>query len=476
MYGSKFTGIGIYVERLVEYLASHDRENEYVLFLSASGMFDCKVDAPNFRKIEADVRHYSFGEQAKFPILIARERLDLMHFTHFNAPIAYRGRTVVTIHDLTLTFYPGRKMTSSAHRFAYDATIRSVCRRAKRIFAVSAHTRKDLVEILDVPEERIAVIHNGIDRERFEVPVSEERIAQVKKKLGIERKYFLYTGVFREHKNLVRLVEAFSPIALKYHDIDLVVAGKEDPGYRDVRDKIVELGLGGRVRLPGFVDDEDIVPLYRGAEAYVFPSLYEGFGLPVVEAMAAGVPVLCSKGSSLTEVAGEGNALFFNPLRVETITQAMDRILSEPELRTELIAKGRERAKKYSWTSVGEAVHAEYLALKPETPENRTIVGENEGADHEAGAESGIPSVGKRVGQAGPSAVRSFAERLAKLVGKTRGERVAPSEASGETVEIPMECMTEFPKDGAAVDAESIGTETAMADTGNERNEAEGKV
>lgn len=287
MYGSKFTGIGIYVERLVDYLARNDSENEYVLFLSKSGMFDCAIDAPNFRKVIADVRHYSFGEQAKFPFLIAKEGLDLMHFTHFNAPIAYRGRTVVTIHDLTLTFYPGRKMTSSVHRLAYETTIRSVVRRAKKIFAVSAHTRKDLVEILDVPEDRIAVIHNGIDRERFEKEVPEDRIAQVKKKLGIDRKYFLYTGVFREHKNLVRLVEAFAPIALKYHDVDLVLAGKEDPEYKDVRDAIVRLGIGGRVRLPGFVEDEDIVPLYRGAEAYVFPSLYEGFGLPVIEAMAA---------------------------------------------------------------------------------------------------------------------------------------------------------------------------------------------
>lgn len=263
MYGSKFTGIGIYVERLVDYLATHDDENQYVLFLSKSGMFDCAVDKPNFKKVEADVRHYSFGEQVTFPYLIAKEGVDLMHFTHFNAPLAYRGKSVVTIHDLTLSFYPGRKMKSSFHRFAYSTTIRSIAKRSEKIFAVSEHTRKDLVEILDIDEDRIVTIHNGVDAGRFEVEISDEDVAKTKSKLGIEHEYFLYTGVFREHKNLVRLVEAFAEIAEKHPNVDLVLAGKEDPGYRDVRDSIVRLGLSGRVRLPGFVDDEDIPPLYK---------------------------------------------------------------------------------------------------------------------------------------------------------------------------------------------------------------------
>lgn len=365
MYGSKFTGIGIYVERLVDYLATHDQENQYVLFLSKSGMFDCTVDKPNFKKVEADVRHYSFGEQVVFPYLIAKEGLDLMHFTHFNAPLAYRGKSVVTIHDLTLSFYPGRKMKSSVHRLAYSATIRSIAKRAVEIFAVSEHTRKDLVEILDIDEDKIVTIHNGVSRERFEKDVSEADIAKMKAKLGIENGYFLYTGVFREHKNLVRLVEAFAEISEKHPGTDLVLAGKEDPGYRDVRDTIVRLGLSGRVRLPGFVDNEDIPALYKGASAYVFPSLYEGFGLPVIEAMAAGIPVLCSKGSSLTEVAGEGNAVFFDPLRVDDVARAMDDFLSHPGKRAPLVKKGLERAKDFSWDTMGAAILAEYRKFAP---------------------------------------------------------------------------------------------------------------
>lgn len=166
-----------------------------------------------------------------------------MHFTHFNAPLAYRGKSVVTIHDLTLSFYPGRKMKSSAHRLAYSTTIRSIARRSEKIFAVSEHTKKDLIEILDIDEDRIRTIHNGVNRERFEKEATEAEVQKMRTKLGIERDYFLYTGVFREHKNLVRLVEAFASIAEKHPETDLVLAGKEDPGYRDVRDAIVRLKL-----------------------------------------------------------------------------------------------------------------------------------------------------------------------------------------------------------------------------------------
>lgn len=229
MYGSRFTGIGIYVERLVEYLAKNDSENEYVLFLSKSGMSDCDVNLPNFKKVETNARHYSFAEQVVFPWQIAREKLDLMHFTHFNAPLAYRGKSVVTIHDLTLSFYPGRKMTSSFHRLGYSITIRSIAKRAERIFSVSEHTKKDLVEILDIDEEKIVTVHNGVSAERFSAEIPQEAVEKAKKEFGIEGRYLLYTGVFREHKNLVRLVEAFAQIAEKYPDVDLVLAGKEDP-------------------------------------------------------------------------------------------------------------------------------------------------------------------------------------------------------------------------------------------------------
>lgn len=326
-------------------------------------MSTCKVDIPNFKKVRVDARHYSWKEQLAFPVALYREKLDLMHFTHFNAPLAYFGKTAVTIHDLTLSFYPGRKMTGSFHRFAYQTVIRTVANRAARVFAVSAHTRKDIVEILDVDETKIRVVHNGIDAARFSAVAPQAEIDRVRTKLGLKNRYLLYTGVFREHKNLVRLVEAFGKIAEKFGDADLVIAGKEDPGYLDVRDAIVRLGLTGRVRLPGFVDEADLAPLYQGSVAYVFPSLYEGFGLPVLEAMAAGVPVVCSKSSSLPEVAGPGNALFFDPLRSDDLADKLGVILSDEKTRADLIEKGKARVKDFSWEKMGEAVLGEYREI-----------------------------------------------------------------------------------------------------------------
>jgi glycosyltransferase involved in cell wall biosynthesis len=368
MYGSRFTGIGIYTEKLVEYLSENDSENDYVLFLSKEGMSACTVSKPNFKKTLADARHYSWKEQLIFPFVLLKERLDLMHFTHFNAPFAYRGRSVVTIHDLTLSFYPGRKMTGSLHRLAYQTTIRSISGRAKRIFAVSAHTKKDLIEILDIPEEKIIIVKNGVERGRFEAEVGKETVDRLKERLRIEGDYLLYTGVFREHKNLVRLVEAFGKIAAEFPAVDLVLVGKEDPGYRDVRDAIVRLGLSGRVKLPGFMDSSDLVTLYKGAIGYAFPSLYEGFGLPILEAMAAGIPVLCSKGSSLTEVAGDANAAFFNPLDTENMASVMAEFLRNGELRKQLSERGLVRVREFSWEKTGAAILSEYRKVLEEIP------------------------------------------------------------------------------------------------------------
>ncbi len=224
MYGARFTGIGAVVEKLVGYLAEHDREHDYVLFLSEEGMAACDVDAPNFRKVRVDARHYSWKEQILFPAAIVAERLDLMHFTHFNAPLAYFGKSVVTIHDLTLSFYPGRKMTGSFHRFAYQTVIRAVAHRAAKIFAVSGYTKKDIVEVLDVDESKIRVVPNGIDVSRFSKAVDPSEIDRIRTKLGLKNSYLLSTGVFREHKNLPRLVEAFALIAEEFPETDLVLS------------------------------------------------------------------------------------------------------------------------------------------------------------------------------------------------------------------------------------------------------------
>jgi len=162
MHGASFTGIGRYTAELIEHLAEQDSDNEYVLFMRKELFESFKCSNDRFKKVLADFPHYSFGEQFGFSKVLKKENLDLMHFTHFNAPIFYNRPFVVTIHDLTLSFFPGKKMNHIFHRMAYHKVIRSVTGNAKKIIAVSNHTKKDLIETLKIPEEKITVIYNGV--------------------------------------------------------------------------------------------------------------------------------------------------------------------------------------------------------------------------------------------------------------------------------------------------------------------------
>ena len=361
MYSDAFTGIGKYVYELVEWLQDHDRDNDYVLFFNEPQFSRFEARNPRFRKVLADARHYGLKEQLLLPGILAREKCDLVHFTHFNAPLLWRGPCVVTVHDLTLSFYPGKKMTAWWQRLAYRLTLSSVVGRAREVIAVSGHTRKDLLDVLGIPSDRVRVIHNGIDPRPFRAARDDASArAEVLKKYRLEPGYLLYAGVWRSHKNLARLVRALDVLRKRGKPARLVLAGKEDPTYHEARDLVKRLDLGGLVRTLGFVDGADLPALYAGAGAFAFPSLYEGFGLPVLEAMAAGVPVACSKTSSLPEVAGADGARFFDPFREESIADALRDVLEDSRLRERLVKAGTARVQDFSWTAMGEKTLAAY--------------------------------------------------------------------------------------------------------------------
>ena len=361
MYSDAFTGIGKYVYELVEWLQDNDRGNDYVLFFNEPQFTRFEPRNPRFRKALAGCRHYSLREQLLFPLALAREKCDLVHFTHFNAPILWRGPTVVTVHDLTLSFYPGKKMTAWWQRLAYRAVLRSVVGRAEEVIAVSAHTRKDILEVIGIPSDRVRVIPNGIDPEPFRRARADAAgRAAVLGKYRLEPGYLLYAGVWRDHKNLPRLLGAMDLLRKKGVPARLVLAGKEDPAYNEVRETIKRRDLSNLVRAVGFVDGKDLPYLYAGAAAFAFPSLYEGFGLPVLEAMAAGTPVACSNTSSLPEVAGPGGARFFDPFSEESIADALEDVLRDGQLRERLSAAGRERVGAFSWAEMSRATLRAY--------------------------------------------------------------------------------------------------------------------
>lgn len=348
-YSSSFTGIGRYIFELIDHLLKIDTQNEYVLFFNKPEYEKFVVGHANVKKVLVNAKHYSLAEQWRFLRILNSEKLDLMHFTHFNAPFFYRRPSIVTIHDLTLNFYPGKKMAGSWHRAAYHLTINSIVRRAKKIIAVSQHTKKDITDILKVPANKITVIHEGVNHmfHRISDPVL---IAEFLKKNDLPRPYILYTGVWRSHKNLVNLIKAFAILKHQYgFNGSLVITGKDDPWYPEVKQTVNENHLEGAVRFTGLIPDEDLVLLYNGALIYVLPSFYEGFGLPALEAFACGIPVCTSAASSLPEICGKGNAIFFNPHSPADMADKIAGLYNDSHKMQELIERGLARVKDFSW-------------------------------------------------------------------------------------------------------------------------------
>lgn len=341
MFSTKFTGIGRYTHELVKEILEINHKlvdpHQIVLFFNQPEYHEFKTIYP-VKKVLVGAKHYSFAEQTKFLFKLRKEKCDIVHFPHFNVPLLYRRPYTVTIHDLTLSLFPGKKMTKWYHRLAYHLTIRNTIRTAKKVIAISENTKKDIREHFKIKSEKIAVIYNGVNPE-FKV------VAHPKK---YPKPFLLYTGVWRSHKNLPVMIEAFQKV-LEKHDLNLIITGKEDPFYPEVKEAVEKFGVKGRVVFTGLVGEEELLNLYNSAEVFVFPSLYEGFGLPPLEAMACGTPVVASDTSSIPEVCGEGNALFFDPKNPEDLAKKICEVYENEDLRQQLIENGRERVKDFSW-------------------------------------------------------------------------------------------------------------------------------
>ncbi|MEJ2148004.1 MAG: glycosyltransferase family 1 protein [Chloroflexota bacterium] len=252
---------------------------------------------------------------------------------------------VVTIHDLGYLYYPEKHPLLS--RLYLNWSTRHSARTARRVIAVSKATAHDLVALNGVPEEKIRVVYSGVDK--ILKPVKDEaQIERLRQRLGIPGPYLLHVGSLQPRKNLTRLLEAFDQIKNTAGPLTLVLAGQHGWEYHRFEERIKQMGLNGRVILPGYVPDEDLAALYSGALIYVFPSLHEGFGFPVLEAMACGTPVVCANTSSLPELVGDA-AMTVAPSDVYGMSEALLRLLNDRSLRQDLIKRGIERAGMFTW-------------------------------------------------------------------------------------------------------------------------------
>jgi glycosyltransferase involved in cell wall biosynthesis len=345
-------GIGTYIRGLVRGLAALDGESRYRLLAPAGGRQLLAGLPSNFGWVEEDSPGYSLREQVAVSRRLGELAPDLFHSPHYVLPAKTPKRVVVTIHDLIHLVHPEflpNRLALSYARFMLQRAVR----RATRILTVSEATARDLTGRLGIPAARIAAIWNGVD-ERFREATPRAATVERLAVLGLEPGYFLFVGNPKPHKNLETLLAAFA--GLESASARLVIAGEKRAHKEKDRDsRVVSLGR---------IDDPLLPALYGGAAALVFPSLYEGFGLPVVEAMAAGAPVLASSTPAVAEVAGSA-AVLVDPLDVDGWTKAMRRLQTDPELRDDLARRGRERAAAFSWIETARrtlAVYREVLA------------------------------------------------------------------------------------------------------------------
>lgn len=351
MFNASFTGIGRYTHELVKQFIKINRKEKHEIVLFFNNPAYRKFKTPNkfIKKILVNAPHYSLKEQTTFLKILLKEKCDIVHFPHFNIPILYRKPYIVTIHDLTLTLFPGKKRTKWYHRMAYNFTIKNATRKAKKIIAVSKNTKIDLIHFLKIPSKKIIVIENGVNP-NFTLLKSP--------KCKIKDQFLLYTGVWRSHKNIPRLLAAFNILRNEKNlDLKLAITGKPDPCYPEVKQIVQKLGLKKHVIFTGLVSEKELIHLYNAAYIYVFPSLYEGFGFPPLESMRCGTPVAASNISSIPEVCGKENAVYFDPYDIADIAEKIYMLHKDADLQAKLIADGMKHATKFSWEKTAQKTY-----------------------------------------------------------------------------------------------------------------------
>lgn len=338
------TGFGFYVSNLVKNLEKTDKKNEYVFI------------KPDDEKDFSTPMRWVW-DQITFPKLARQAKVDLLHQPCFSTPIFYRGKVVITIHDLISVFF-GYNIPFWSRQF-FARWMPFTYRFADHLIAVSEHTKKDAIRVLGIPEDKITVIHEAAD-EKYQLIEDKNILQAVRNKYKIGNDPFiLHVGTLEPRKNLQFLVRAFAEAKSQIGKTKLVITGKKGWYYEGLFQLVDELKMHDEVIFTGYVEDDDIPPLYNAATVFAFPSLYEGFGLPPLEAMACGTPVISSNTSSMPEVVGEAGILIA-PGDTDAWVDALIRVINNQKQWQAMRDKGLKQAKKFSWEKCARETIAVY--------------------------------------------------------------------------------------------------------------------
>jgi glycosyltransferase involved in cell wall biosynthesis len=350
-------GIATYTKRLIRALSSVDGDNRYTIFSNCETSHEWDDLGPNFEIVRpgrlADSRWASVvWEQTALPGELARRRVDILHSMNMVSPVGTPCRSVVTYHDLTVLLFP--ELHSNLRRKFYALGIPPSLRRADAVICDSESTKRDLLRSFRIDPGLVHVVHIGVEDGVAEGSAGAE--SDVRTEHGLQGEYILYVGVLEPRKNLLRLVEAFARARRSSEDVPpkLVIAGQKGWQYDEIFALAKGMKIEGEIVFTGAVPDDDLEALYAGARAFAYPSLYEGFGLPVLEAMARGVPVVTSNVSSLPEVAGDA-AVLADPYDPADIARGLVEICSDSGLRSRLAKRGLDRARAFTWDKTARA-------------------------------------------------------------------------------------------------------------------------
>lgn len=348
-YRRETGGLGRYTRELLAALSKLDTVNDYSIFLTKRDLAQYDIAASNFKPVLVDIPHFSVAEQIRLAVFLRQQRFDLVHFLNPNHPLLYQGPFLTTVHDLTVIKLPHTEKASLAAT-TKARVFRKVVRRAvlagRRTIAVSKFTADDVAKTLRVPRSRIDVVYEGWPHSPGQAVAEPDDLRQVLKR---SEPYFLFVSQWRVHKGILTLLDAFAKFkSNRSRPHLLVLGGRPDSAARSVSEALERHPFRSDIVTPGFVSDEVLAAMYAYATAFVMPSEYEGFGLPVLEAFAHRTPAILTDSSSLPEVGGEA-AIYFPARDSDALCRAMERMVDEPDLAATLRREIPNQLAKFSW-------------------------------------------------------------------------------------------------------------------------------